>query len=225
MRRVVAGFESRAERRVIGVSPRRLGEKLLFKKALRGKCRRPRSLATVARATTARCRGVVRAACRLLAGRCASAAARRGLASRLLYAVQLWRKTAVPITCTNAGCWSMLVPAHRDLLCRGALGPAQLALRASLHSAAFNCTLPTQATKDLLCSGLRVFGLRSEPTCSAREEWPPRDLSFDVRIVSPGSELPPRAAAAGGLRCCCCSAGRVARAAFSTTITSSALKP
>ena len=41
----------------------------------------------------------------------------------------------------------------------------------------------------------------------------------------PGFELPARAAAAGGLRCCCCSAGRVARAAFSTTITSSALKP
>ena len=116
----------------------------------RGQCRRPLSLATVARATTARCRGVVRAACRLLAGRCASAAARRGLASRLLCAVQLWRKTAVPITCTNAGCWSMLVPAHRDLLCRGALGPALLAHRASLHSAAFNCTLPTQATKDFL---------------------------------------------------------------------------
>ena len=163
----------------------------------RGECRRPLSLATVARATTARCRGVVRAACRLLAGCCASAAARRGLASRLLCAVQLWRKTAVPITCTNAGCWSMLVPAHRDLLCRGALGPAQLAHRASLHSAAFNCTLPTHATKDLLCSGLRVFGLRNEPACFARGERPPRDLSFDVRIVRPGFGLPGRAAAAG----------------------------
>ena len=42
---------------------------------------------------------------------------------------------------------------------------------------------------------------------------------------APRSELPPRAAAAGRLCCCCCSAGRVARATFSTSITLSALKP
>ena len=65
-----------------------------------------------------RARGLDRAACDLLAGRCAAAAARRALAGRLLCASHLWRNGPLLATCSCAGCWLVLEPRRHGLLDR-----------------------------------------------------------------------------------------------------------
>ena len=80
-----------------------------------------------------RARGLDRAACDLLAGRCAAAAARRALAGRLLCASHLWRNGPLLATCSCAGCWLVLVPRRHGLLDRDVRDPVQLDHRARLH--------------------------------------------------------------------------------------------
>ena len=80
-----------------------------------------------------RARGLDRAACDLLAGRCAAAAARRALAGRLLCASHLWRNGPLLATCSCAGFWLVLVPRRHGLLGRDVRDPVQLDRRARLH--------------------------------------------------------------------------------------------
>ena len=73
-----------------------------------------------------RARGLDRAACDLLAGRCVAAAARRALAGRLLCASHLWRNGPLLATCGCAGSWLVLVSRRHGLLDRDVRDPVQL---------------------------------------------------------------------------------------------------